>query len=375
MVAGGPSSPSRVVGGVHQRRLAQVHEREGRIELRFDYDSEVIGPLKQLGGRWNSADRCWTLPSHESIWQKLATIFVLERPAYVSQALEAALTALDNEIKIRRFSRRTRDAYLGHVRRFLTHAGVSPSQLTGVHVREFLLHEVERGVGESSHTIAFSSIRFFARHVLRTDDITSEVPRPKLPRKLPEVAGREEVARLLEATAYQPKHHALVMLMYSSGLRVSEAVRLLVTDLIPERGVIAVRGAKGRKDRIALLSPLVLTAVRRFRAPDEPSRYLFPGDDPDTHLSTRSAQAILRRAREKAGIGRRITPHTLRHSFATHLHEEGTDIRNIQELLGHSSTRTTEIYTHVSSHDLARIRSPIDRLMSPGSNAPTRGDP
>jgi site-specific recombinase XerD len=211
--------------------------------------------------------------------------------------------------------------------------------------------------------VIFSALRFFSKHVLKCPEIMAEVPRPKHARKLPRVAGRREISALLKVTT-QPKHYALIMLIYSSGLRVSEAVRLRADDLIPDRGVILVRGGKGRKDRIAPLSNAVLSALRRFRAPDEPSPYLFPGDAPGKHLTTRSAQKVLSNACKRAGITRRITPHALRHSFATHLHEDGTDIRNIQLLLGHASSRTTDIYTHVSAKNLARIQSPLDRLMS-----------
>jgi site-specific recombinase XerD len=221
--------------------------------------------------------------------------------------------------------------------------------------------------------VIFSALRFFAKYVLKSPDVMGEVPRPKRTKKLPNVAGRGEVSALLKATTL-PRHYALIMLMYSSGLRVSEAVRLRADDLVPDRGVIIVRGGKGRKDRIAPLSKAMLAAVRRFRAPDEPSPFLFPGDSPDRHLTSRSAQKILAKACERAGIQRRITPHALRHSFATHLHEDGTDIRNIQVLLGHASSRTTDVYTHVSTRDLARIQSPLDRLLAETNDEAPSGD-
>ena len=272
------------------------------------------------------------------------------------------MSALEAEVELRRFSRRTRKAYLSHTERFLRHAGSAATELTSNHVRAFLLQEIERGVSRASHAVIFSALRFFAMQVLKNQDIIRDIPRPKRSRKLPNVAGRGEVSALLDSID-SPKHYALVTLIYSSGLRVSEAVRLRADDLVPDRGVIVVRGGKGIKDRIAPLSKALLAAIRRFRAPDEPSPFLFPGGRPDGHLTTRSAQKILAAACARAGIGRSITPHALRHSFATHLHEDGTDIRNIQMLLGHASSRTTDIYTHVSSRNLARIRSPLDRLM------------
>jgi site-specific recombinase XerD len=234
--------------------------------------------------------------------------------------------------------------------------------MTRQHVRAFLLQEVERGISRATHAVIFSALRFLARNVLHRPEIIEGVPRPKRKKGLPNVAGRSEISALLKA-AGSPKHYALILLIYSSGLRVSEAVKLRAEDVIVDRGIILVRGGKGRKDRIAPLSKALLAAIRRFRAPDEPSPFLFPSQAPGSHLTSRSAQKILAATCARSGIGRSITPHVLRHSFATHLHEDGTDIRNIQLLLGHANSRTTDIYTHVSARSLARIQSPADRLL------------
>ncbi len=158
------------------------------------------------------------------------------------------------------------------------------------------------------------------------------------------------------------KHRALVMLAYSAGLRVSELVRLRPGDLDRARRLLHVRGGKGRKDRYTLLSPVAAEAVGLYVDAYRPAGWLFPGTQAGHHLSTRSVQKLLARAARQTGISKRLTPHTLRHSFATHLLEAGTDLRYIQELLGHASSRTTDSYTHVTSRDLARIRSPLDAL-------------
>lgn len=185
-------------------------------------------------------------------------------------------------------------------------------------------------------------------------------PRPK-ERRLPTVLSAEEVRRLLAAVD-NPKHLALLMLLYSAGLRAGEVVRLRVEDIDDDRGLVHVARGKGRKDRYTLLSTVARAAIADYRLRFRPGPWLFPGNRPGHHLSTRSLQKIVARARARAGITKRLTAHTLRHSFATHLLEAGIDLRYIQELLGHASSRTTEIYTHVSNRELSRIRSPLDAL-------------
>ena len=336
---------------------------DGQLEVRFGYDEALVAAVKRAGGRWNSRGRCWVLADRKEVWKQLRSVLTLNvQLAPLPISCTEALAKLEAEVDLRRFSRRTRKAYISHVHRYLRHASVAPEGMTRDHVRAFLLQEIERGVSRGTHAVIYSALRFFAVNVIHREEILENVPRPKRSKQLPNVAGRGEVSALLKA-AGSPKHFALIMLIYSSGLRVSEAVRLRADELVPDRGVIVVRGGKGRKDRIAPLSKALLAAVRRFRAPDEPSPYLFPGPTPDRHITTRTAQKVLSAACARAGIGRPITPHALRHSFATHLHEDGTDIRNIQMLLGHASSRTTDIYTHVSSRNLARIQSPVDRLL------------
>lgn len=163
-----------------------------------------------------------------------------------------------------------------------------------------------------------------------------------------------------------PKHKALLLIVYSSGLRVGEVVRLKIADIDSKRMLIHVRDAKGRKDRFTMLSKQALTYLRSYFKVFRPEVWLFSGDKEESHLSERTAQRIFENACKKYGIMKKVSIHSLRHSFATHLLEEGTDLRYIQELLGHRSSKTTEIYTHVSKRDITKIISPLDRLV-PGS--------
>jgi len=159
------------------------------------------------------------------------------------------------------------------------------------------------------------------------------------------------------------------MLVYASGLRVSEVVSLRPSDLDLERHVIIVRSAKGRKDRLTLLSDTACVAVKAYRELYQPMTWLFPGQVPMRHITTRTAQLVFEHALKRTDIAKKASVHTLRHSFATHLLESGTDIRYIQKLLGHSSVKTTEIYTHVSNHDISRIKSPLDAMLEEETEA------
>lgn len=210
-------------------------------------------------------------------------------------------------------------------------------------------------ISRPSARCAFSSER------CSSAPICSKRPHPRKQRQLPSVLAPSEVKALLSSLR-NLKHRALVMLAYSAGLRVSELVRLRPGDLDRARRLLHVRGGKGRKDRYTLLSPVAAEAVGLYVDAYRPAGWLFPGTQAGHHLSTRSVQKLLARAARQTGISKRLTPHTLRHSFATHLLEAGTDLRYIQELLGHASSRTTDSYTHVTSRDLARIRSPLDAL-------------
>ena len=206
-----------------------------------------------------------------------------------------------------------------------------------------------------------SAIRFMCESVLGQPTVALNIPRPRKEERLPAVLSQGEVARMLKK-ARNPKHRALLMLIYSAGLRVSEVVGLRVEDLDMDRGLVRVRRGKGGKDRYTLLARRAVEAVRVYRDAYPTDRWLFPGECPERHLTTRSVQRVVKNAARAAGIQKHVTTHTLRHSFATHLLEGGTNLRVIQELLGHTSASTTQIYTHVARSSLESVRSPLDNL-------------
>jgi site-specific recombinase XerD len=341
-----------------------------------------VAVVKALPGRrWDPSRKVWTVPASPAVTTALVERFagrivvvdpgadelddrshrVSGRPA-AEQAAPSSRDLIERAraaLVLRGYSPRTRKVYLGHIRRFVDSqtATTDPPD-----PRAYLLDLVQRrGVSRSYHNQAVSALRFLFDAVLGEPALAEVIPRPKRERGLPQVLSRREVMRFLAAIR-NPKHRALVLLIYSAGLRVSEAVRLRPDDLDVDRGLVRVRRGKGGKDRYTLLADRAVEAVRVYRELSPGGPWLFPGDRPERHLTPRSVQRVITRAAGKAGIEKKVTPHTLRHSFATHLLEAGTDLRYIQELLGHHSSRTTELYTHVSRPRLAAIRNPLDDL-------------
>lgn len=272
------------------------------------------------------------------------------------------LEAMEEELRVRGRADSTRESYLFHLRRLLDRTGrLEDGEPPGLEeVRAHLLHLRE----ELGHSRAYlnqcvAALRFLYRWVRPGVLDPSALPRHRVQRRLPPVLSRREVAAILEA-AQGIRHRALLTLTYAAGLRVSEVVRLRPEDLDPDRGLLHVRQGKGGRDRYVMLSERALEAVRAYRELEASPLWLFPGSVPGEHLSKRTAQEAFARAREAAGVRKRVGIHGLRHAFATHLLEAGTSLRHIQELLGHATIATTQIYTRVSRRELTRIRSPLD---------------
>ena len=288
-----------------------------------------------------------------------------KKPSGPQPPLQELLERMDEEMVLRGFTRETRRAYRSHVRRFYEgriSSGGADRVVSSEEVRRWLLHLIRTGRSHSYTNQALSSLRFLHRTVLRAPAPVSGVPRAKQKKALPKVLSEEEVKRFLAALR-DPKHRAIAFVLYSAGLRVSEAARLKVVDIDSDRGQIHVRQGKGRKDRYVMLSPVVLGVLREYARVERPYDWLFPaGHRRDRHITTRTIQREVTRAAERAGIEKRVTPHMLRHSFATHLLEAGTDLRYIQELLGHTKIATTVRYTHVARREARKVKSPIDRL-------------
>lgn len=243
----------------------------------------------------------------------------------------------------------------------------SPERMGEAEIREFLLHLVnERKVSSSTHYVYLAGIKFLYEQTLRRPEEVAHIPFPKVEKPLPDVPSTEEVERLFDAIK-SLKHRAILMLAYGSGLRVTEACSLHVADIDSRRMLLHVRRGKGKKDRYAVLGDGVLALLREYWRRARPQgHFLFPGARPDAHITPLSVARALKKACEKSGLGKRVTPHSMRHGFATHQIEAGADIRTVQMLLGHSSIQTTARYISLSERHLRAAGSPIDRLSGSG---------
>jgi integrase/recombinase XerD len=271
------------------------------------------------------------------------------------------------DMTVRGFNEQTRSNYIRDVRAFAAFIGRSPDTATAEDLRRFQLHQTQSGVQPPSINSAVSALRFFFTVTLDRADLARRLTVVRQPRRLPTVLSTEEIALLLQA-APGSKHKAAFATAYGAGLRVSEVVALKVGDIDSERMLLRIERGKGRKDRYAMLSPQLLELLRAWWREGRrlgvllPQGWLFPGRNPIEPLSTRQFNRAVHAAAEAAGIKKRVSPHTLRHSFATHLLEQDTDIRVIQVLLGHAKLDTTARYTRVANTTIRTVTSPLDRL-------------
>lgn len=273
---------------------------------------------------------------------------------------------MEEDLELKGFAQTTRKDYLLRARHFVAYYGRSPEQLGEPEVRKYLLHLVqERGVRPTTHHMYVAALKFLFVVTLKRPEVVAGIPWPKVPRTLPDVLSGEEVRRLLGA-ARSLKYRALMMVAYGAGLRISEACALEVGDIDSERMLIHVRRGKRSKDRFVMLSPKLLEMLRLYWREARPrGPYLFPGRLPDAPITTRAVDRVVKKVVARAGLTKRVTFHSLRHGFATHLLDAGYDIRTIQRLLGHTSIQTTARYTFVSQEHVGRTRSPLDLLGKP----------
>jgi integrase/recombinase XerD len=267
-----------------------------------------------------------------------------------------------DDMTLRKFSLNTIESYVRCVARLACYFHCSPDRLGPEQIRAYLLYLLQEcGVSQSYYNLTRCALRFFYRVTLGRNDVLESIAPARQPRTLPVVLSPDEVACLFAAIT-NLKYRAILMTAYAAGLRVSEVTHLRVSDIDSQRMVIRVRHGKGQKDRYVMLSPRLLVVLRQYWKAVRPSDYLFPGNQPDQPIATGTVRKACHRACNNAGLGKRVTVHTLRHSFATHLLEAGTDLRTIQVLLGHRSFSTTAQYVHVATASLPSTRSPLDRL-------------
>lgn len=277
------------------------------------------------------------------------------------------------DMTIRRHAPKTKEAYLANVTGFAEYFRRSPTALGPEEIRKYQLYLInERKVSVSTLNQVVASLRFLYHVTLRKTWPIDLIPYARGEKRLPVVLSPEEVSQFFEGIE-SIKYRAVLMTAYAAGLRVSEVTALRTSDIDAARNIIHVRNSKGSKDRYVMLSAQLLPILREYwKAVHPPAPYLFPGQPPDHPLGKDSVERACRKAALASGLTKKITPHTLRHSFATHLLENGGDVRTIQILLGHRSLSTTAQYLHVSSATVAALSSPLDLLPPPGFVKSTR---
>ena len=277
---------------------------------------------------------------------------------------------MEQDLAIKNLAEGTRWQYLRCCQKFVRYHMRSPREMGVAEIKDFLGQLVREGAGPETVKMHVAGVKFLYGVTLDRKEVAEKIPWPKVPHKQPDILSLSEVERLLAAGAVSLVPTMVSMTAYAGGLRIGEACRLRPEDIDSERMLIHVRLGKGKKDRFVMLSEQLLKVLRAYWKEVQPQGgWMFPGRKKGQPLSQTAVGKALNVAAKRAGIKKHITPHLLRHSFATHLLEAGTDIRVIQVLLGHSSIRTTARYTHVSARHVASVKSPFDRIRVPEIHA------
>jgi integrase/recombinase XerD len=363
---------------------------------------------KEANGVWSQTKKCWYVPLTRTAFEKLKAVldghavlstvdlkkYLEERKAknpnsnqlvsekdnidknsfkivsVISAVNKHVLPAMRQMLKLKAFSPSTIRTYLNEMSQLLQAIKDIPAdELTPEHLKRYLVYCYEKlGLKENTLHSRINAMKFYYEKVLGREKFFWGIPRPKKPFQLPKLLNEVEIARLFNALSNK-KHKAMLFTIYSAGLRVSELVNLKIRDIDSKRMQIFLERAKGKKDRIVNLSPVLLGILRVYikTCIPQPKNYLFESEQTLTAYPTRTVQQIFSNAKTKAGIRKEVGIHSLRHSFATHLLDKGTDIKYIKELLGHFNIKTTERYLHVSKKQLVNIISPFDELWKTNS--------
>lgn len=380
-----------------------LHNNEDRLLLIFEKNYDLIGLVRTIGDcRWSRTHGAWHIANTPSNIKQLkdvlkghAEIAISDAPAVQSKSLltspepvkvktdsrrrdqvqvvsrdeqhevEQFKTELDDlreYMQQRRYSERTIVAYSDGLKRFLGYTGKPVKEITHHDLIRFNnLYLLARSYSSSFQNQVVNAIKLYFSRLQDTHFDIDKVERPRREHKLPNVLSKEEVKRILNAPRNQ-KHRVMLSLIYACGLRRSELINLKPGDVDSKRGLLIIRQAKGKKDRIVPISDKTVEMLRDYYKFYRPTAWLFEGQSKGEQYSEVSLQKVLKYSVERARVNKPVTLHWLRHSYATHLLESGTDLRYIQELLGHKSSKTTEIYTHVSTQSIQKIKSPFDDL-------------
>jgi integrase/recombinase XerD len=338
------------------------HNHEQRIAVSFEKDATLIAWVKTFpGARWSPTHTYWHLPDNDENRKKLGipTLSSMLPSAEGSASLET----FKRWMRSKRYSENTIKTYLEAMRSFLVFCNTKPiNEISNDDVIEYNnAFILKNNISASYQNQVVNAIKLYFNTIHETKIVIEKIHRPKRAKVLPNVLSKDEVRLILEAHS-NVKHKMMLSMIYSCGLRCGELLALKPSDIDSKRNIVLLKNAKGKKDRITPLSPKILDMLREYYKVYKPTTYLFEGQTKGCPYDDRSLQQVLKQALVKAGISKPVTLHWLRHSYATHLLESGTDLRYIQELLGHRSSKTTEIYTHVSTKSIQQIKSPFDDL-------------
>ncbi|WP_303924742.1 site-specific tyrosine recombinase/integron integrase [Draconibacterium sediminis] len=362
------------------------HRQQQVVFVRFAYNTEITELLRNIFPLcWSNTKGCWYITKEHfelnRFFQELKGKAWLDYSALKTTLQHCNRTQTDSGYKPgqfkaelpagyqemleqKRYSPNTRKIYISYMRDFATiFRKYNLEHVTKNQINRYILWLIrEKCISASQQNQRINAIKFYYEKVLGRPKEYYDIERPRKSFDLPKVLSEQEVLAILKASE-NIKHKAILGTIYSAGLRRSELVNLRIQDVQFDKHILYIRGGKGHKDRISILSDSAGIVLQRYLKQEKPNYWLFEGPG-RTKYSTSSVGRVLQKAVEKTGINKRITPHMLRHSFATHLLEQGVDIRYIQTILGHESSKTTEIYTHVSTQSLAKIKSPLDVILS-----------
>lgn len=369
----------------HIELVRSVIGNQTVILIRFKWNNAIINYLRGLGtARWNYSRRAWYIPDYKfnekEFREQLSTL------ALVSEGIELDETLTRSAIQragifrlpegyvemltIKRYSESTKKSYTAYMLDFvMAFEGEDLSEITMQEINAYILHLIEEEkISASQQNLRINAIKFYYEKVLGRERQYYNIERPRKEQKLPDVLSREEVFSML-VSLENLKHSCIIAVIYSCGLRREEVLSLKVEDINSDRMTIKIRDAKGNKDRYVQLAKFTLEILRKYYKKYQPREWLFESPSGGKY-SASSIQKIVKKAGREAGIKRRVYPHLLRHSFATHHLEQGTDIRYIQDWMGHHSIKTTQIYTHVSKASFDRFQNPIDGMTDQDKKGP-----
>jgi site-specific recombinase XerD len=360
----------------HQIIIYQPLPKSNRIKIFIPY--ALKQEREQLKGIntsfYHPTQKLWSLVNTKENWELLQKLYkgkveIQQAEKKVTAPFKTlnerslqALADLEQKLILKAYSPSTVKNYASSLTQFLAFfESRDVKDLNKEEIEAFVYHQITKyKISESAQNTLINAIKAYYEHVLGRERTVYEIQRPKKSMTLPNILSQEEIKGIL-GSVENLKHRTVLMLIYSAGLRISEAINLRSRDIHSDEGYIFIKGAKGKKDRKSVLSPVLLVLLRQYYKAYKPSYWLFEGQDGGQYSAT-SIQAVFRRAVEKSNSNPWATVHTLRHSFATHLLQKGTNLRYVQALLGHESSKTTEIYTHVLSISNKNIQSPLDGI-------------